>query len=280
MTSRACSASPAPRCRRATSWPPARPACRSRRGGGSLVRRDRQLRLRFGRQPHRQRDPARARQPRLHLRRPARAHVLAPEPVRSRDRRSAAEPRRDHGRGRQRRRLRRRDDARPGRPPRRRPPGCRADRPRVRIEFLRGLRKVFDGTHVNLPHVEIVRAREVSISSPTPFMLYADGDPVAGASGTSALRPRRRPRDRAPPVKRTTGEMAMLNAKILVARAARSLVAPRRPRWRHEPSRPGARCRLSPTPSASWPPACPGLRAHLGNQRQDDDGRPDRLDPA
>lgn len=47
-----------------------------------------------------------------------------------------------------------------------------------RIEFLRGLRRVFDGTHVNLPHVEIVRAREVSISSPTPFMLYADGDPV------------------------------------------------------------------------------------------------------
>lgn len=47
-----------------------------------------------------------------------------------------------------------------------------------RIQFLRGLRMVFDGTHVELPTVEIVRAREVRVASRTPFTMYADGDPV------------------------------------------------------------------------------------------------------
>ena len=47
-----------------------------------------------------------------------------------------------------------------------------------RLVFLRGLRRVFDGSHVRLPTVEIVRAREVSLDSPTPFTVYADGDPV------------------------------------------------------------------------------------------------------
>lgn len=47
-----------------------------------------------------------------------------------------------------------------------------------RVQFLRGLRKVFDGTHVELPTVEIVQAREIRIDSQIPFMIYADGDPI------------------------------------------------------------------------------------------------------
>jgi YegS/Rv2252/BmrU family lipid kinase len=47
-----------------------------------------------------------------------------------------------------------------------------------RVQFLRGLRRVFKGTHVELPGVEIVRAREVRVEAERPFTVYADGDPV------------------------------------------------------------------------------------------------------
>jgi YegS/Rv2252/BmrU family lipid kinase len=47
-----------------------------------------------------------------------------------------------------------------------------------RVQFLRGLRRVFRGTHVELPGVEVVRAREVRLDADRRFMVYADGDPV------------------------------------------------------------------------------------------------------
>jgi YegS/Rv2252/BmrU family lipid kinase len=46
-------------------------------------------------------------------------------------------------------------------------------------EFLRQLPRVFKGTHVSCPFVQIARAREVEIASDRPFTTYADGDPVA-----------------------------------------------------------------------------------------------------
>jgi YegS/Rv2252/BmrU family lipid kinase len=52
-----------------------------------------------------------------------------------------------------------------------------ADQPRLR--FLRHLPKVFKGEHVGLSAVSIVRAREVEIEADRPFMMYADGDPIA-----------------------------------------------------------------------------------------------------
>jgi diacylglycerol kinase family enzyme len=52
-----------------------------------------------------------------------------------------------------------------------------ADGPRLR--FLRDLPKVFKGTHVDSPSVEVLRAREVAVSADRPFTMYADGDPIA-----------------------------------------------------------------------------------------------------
>lgn len=48
-----------------------------------------------------------------------------------------------------------------------------------KLRFLRLLPTVFDGRHVLQRNVDIVRAREVAISADRPFVLYADGDPIA-----------------------------------------------------------------------------------------------------
>ena len=37
---------------------------------------------------------------------------------------------------------------------------------------------MFKGTHVDLPDVHVMRAREVRIGADRPFTLYADGDPI------------------------------------------------------------------------------------------------------
>jgi diacylglycerol kinase family enzyme len=41
------------------------------------------------------------------------------------------------------------------------------------------LPRVFKGTHVELPEVTVLRAREVTVSADRPFTMYADGDPIA-----------------------------------------------------------------------------------------------------
>jgi YegS/Rv2252/BmrU family lipid kinase len=48
-----------------------------------------------------------------------------------------------------------------------------------RWRFLRTLPRVFRGSHVREPNLEIVRAREVTVSADRPFTAYADGDPIA-----------------------------------------------------------------------------------------------------
>ena len=53
-----------------------------------------------------------------------------------------------------------------------------ADMPKRR--FLTSvLPKLFDGTHVNLPEITVLRTSEVTIAADRPFTLYADGDPIA-----------------------------------------------------------------------------------------------------
>jgi YegS/Rv2252/BmrU family lipid kinase len=47
-----------------------------------------------------------------------------------------------------------------------------------KLRYLRGLPKVFDGTHVNEPQVNIARAAEVEVSADRPFEIYTDGDHV------------------------------------------------------------------------------------------------------
>jgi YegS/Rv2252/BmrU family lipid kinase len=48
-----------------------------------------------------------------------------------------------------------------------------------KLRFGRGLPKVFKGEHVGNPEVAVRRARQVRVSSDRPFVMYADGDPIA-----------------------------------------------------------------------------------------------------
>jgi diacylglycerol kinase family enzyme len=48
-----------------------------------------------------------------------------------------------------------------------------------RLRFLSNLPRVFKGTHVALPSVHIERATAAEISADRPFMMYADGEPLA-----------------------------------------------------------------------------------------------------
>ena len=53
-----------------------------------------------------------------------------------------------------------------------------------KARFLRGLPRVFKGTHVELPSVAVQRAREVRISADRPFDVFADGDPIGRLPAT------------------------------------------------------------------------------------------------
>lgn len=53
-----------------------------------------------------------------------------------------------------------------------------------KLRFLRGLPKVFKGTHVANDEVRVQRARELRIAADRPFALYADGDPIAELPAT------------------------------------------------------------------------------------------------
>jgi YegS/Rv2252/BmrU family lipid kinase len=48
-----------------------------------------------------------------------------------------------------------------------------------KLRFLRLLPTVFKGEHIRQPNVEVLRAREIEVSADRPFMMYADGDPIA-----------------------------------------------------------------------------------------------------
>jgi len=47
-----------------------------------------------------------------------------------------------------------------------------------RLRCLRMLPKVFSGSHVHEPGVDVLRAREVEVDADRPFTVYADGDPI------------------------------------------------------------------------------------------------------
>ena len=58
-----------------------------------------------------------------------------------------------------------------------------------RLAFLRALPKVFSGTHVHEPTIEVRRVRTVELAADRPFRLFADGDPVAALPCTVTVRP-------------------------------------------------------------------------------------------
>ena len=60
---------------------------------------------------------------------------------------------------------------------------------RPRSAYLRGVRKVFKGTHVHEPGFDIVRGREVTFHADRPFTAYADGDPIVDLPATVRVLP-------------------------------------------------------------------------------------------
>jgi YegS/Rv2252/BmrU family lipid kinase len=59
-----------------------------------------------------------------------------------------------------------------------------------KLRFLRGLSKIFDGEHREVLRVQSWRAAEVTIEADRPFVVYADGDPIAELPVTVKLLPR------------------------------------------------------------------------------------------
>ena len=57
-----------------------------------------------------------------------------------------------------------------------------------KLAYLRGLPKVFKGTHLENPMVGTLRGEQVSVSADRPFDVYADGDPVATLPATMSVR--------------------------------------------------------------------------------------------
>jgi YegS/Rv2252/BmrU family lipid kinase len=48
-----------------------------------------------------------------------------------------------------------------------------------KLHFLSHLPKLFSGSHVDDPRLRFVRGEEIEVSADRPFVVYADGDPIA-----------------------------------------------------------------------------------------------------
>jgi YegS/Rv2252/BmrU family lipid kinase len=60
----------------------------------------------------------------------------------------------------------------------------------AKLAFLRGLPRVFKGTHLADPNVELFRAAELRVDAERPFAIYADGDPIGTTPATIRAVPR------------------------------------------------------------------------------------------
>jgi YegS/Rv2252/BmrU family lipid kinase len=58
-----------------------------------------------------------------------------------------------------------------------------------KLRYLRNLPRVFKGTHLREPMVEVLRGREISFRADRPFTAYADGDPIAELPATVRVVP-------------------------------------------------------------------------------------------
>ncbi len=59
-----------------------------------------------------------------------------------------------------------------------------------KLRLLRSLPKVFKGTHVDDPNVQVRRGPVVAVAADRPFDIYADGDPVGAVPATVSVEPR------------------------------------------------------------------------------------------
>jgi YegS/Rv2252/BmrU family lipid kinase len=53
-----------------------------------------------------------------------------------------------------------------------------------KLNYLRNVPRVFKGTHVSEPGVEIFRAAELRVEADEPFQIWADGDPIGHTPAT------------------------------------------------------------------------------------------------
>lgn len=58
-----------------------------------------------------------------------------------------------------------------------------------KLAYLRGLGRVFKGTHVDQPGFELLRGHEITFHADRPFTAYADGDPIAELPATVRIAP-------------------------------------------------------------------------------------------
>jgi YegS/Rv2252/BmrU family lipid kinase len=59
-----------------------------------------------------------------------------------------------------------------------------------KLRFLaQVLPRVFKGTHVELPYVDVLRGTQIRIAADRPFAVYADGDPIAELPVTITIAP-------------------------------------------------------------------------------------------
>jgi YegS/Rv2252/BmrU family lipid kinase len=58
-----------------------------------------------------------------------------------------------------------------------------------KINYLRGLGRVFKGTHLDDPALMLLRGREITFRADRPFTAFADGDPVAALPLTVRVLP-------------------------------------------------------------------------------------------
>jgi YegS/Rv2252/BmrU family lipid kinase len=59
-----------------------------------------------------------------------------------------------------------------------------------KLQFLRGLAKVFKGKHLGSRHARLARGEVVEVRTDRQFVVYADGDPVGATPATISLRNR------------------------------------------------------------------------------------------
>ncbi len=55
--------------------------------------------------------------------------------------------------------------------------------------YLANLPKVYTGTHVDEPGLQILRGRSVTFGADRPFTAYADGDPIAELPASVRVQP-------------------------------------------------------------------------------------------
>jgi diacylglycerol kinase family enzyme len=47
-----------------------------------------------------------------------------------------------------------------------------------KLRYLRGLPRVFNGSHLQDPAVTLLQGKEITFRAERPFTAYADGDPI------------------------------------------------------------------------------------------------------